>query len=114
MPLTSRFRPASSRKRRKSSKHSPPIAFRTTKLSTISASSKPRETVTAIGGVPLLVRAFRSPGAARLVGGAGASKATGERGLTKPEMVESFVVLNAMGGECFDDFLRLREDAGLK
>ena len=29
-------------------------------------------------------------------------------------MVESFVVLNAMGGECFDDFLRLREDAGLK
>jgi hypothetical protein len=28
-------------------------------------------------------------------------------------MVESFVVLNAVGGECFDDFQRLREDPGL-
>jgi len=27
--------------------------------------------------------------------------------LDEAEMVESFVVLNAMGGECFDDFLRL-------
>jgi hypothetical protein len=27
--------------------------------------------------------------------------------------VESFVVLNAVGGECFDDFERLREDSGL-
>jgi Transposase DDE domain group 1 len=29
-------------------------------------------------------------------------------------MVESFVVLNALGGECLDDFQHLREDAGLK
>jgi hypothetical protein len=29
-------------------------------------------------------------------------------------MVESFVVLNAVGGECLDDFQQLREDAGLK
>jgi hypothetical protein len=28
-------------------------------------------------------------------------------------MVESVVILNAVGGECFDDFQRLREDPGL-
>ncbi|NMC90906.1 MAG: IS1380 family transposase, partial [Smithella sp.] len=28
-------------------------------------------------------------------------------------LVESFVILNAVGGECFDDFQRLREDPGL-
>ena len=28
-------------------------------------------------------------------------------------MVESFVILNAVGGECFDDFQRLREEPGL-
>jgi hypothetical protein len=33
--------------------------------------------------------------------------------LDEAEMVESFVVLNAMGRDCFDDFLRLREDQGL-
>ena len=29
-------------------------------------------------------------------------------------MVESFVVLNALGGECLEDFTHLRGDAGLK
>ena len=29
-------------------------------------------------------------------------------------MVDSFVVLNAVGGECLDDFQHLRDDAGLK
>ena len=28
--------------------------------------------------------------------------------------VESFLVLNALGGECLDDFDRLREDEGLR
>jgi len=28
-------------------------------------------------------------------------------------IAESFLVLNASGGECLDDFERLREDAGL-
>jgi hypothetical protein len=36
-----------------------------------------------------------------------------ERGYDEATMVESFVVLNAVGGECFDDFQRLREDPGL-
>jgi hypothetical protein len=36
-----------------------------------------------------------------------------ERGYDEATLVESFVVLNAVGGECFDDFERLREDPGL-
>jgi hypothetical protein len=36
-----------------------------------------------------------------------------ERGDDEATMVESFVILNAVGGECFDDFQRLRTDAGL-
>jgi hypothetical protein len=37
----------------------------------------------------------------------------GERGYDEATLVESFVVLNAAGGECPEDFERLREDAGL-
>jgi hypothetical protein len=70
------------------------------------------ETLTAMGGVLLLVRAFRSLGLPTLVREQVEVKQR-ERGLDEAEMVESFVVLNAMGGECFDDFLRLREDADL-
>jgi hypothetical protein len=70
------------------------------------------ETLTAMGGVPLLVRAFRGLGLPASVREQVEVKQR-ERGLDEVEMVESFVVLNAMGGECFDDFLRLREDAGL-
>ena len=66
-----------------------------------------------MGGVPLLVQASRSLGLpAHIREQVEVNKR--ERGLDEAEMVESFVVLNAMGGECFDDFLRLREDAGLK
>jgi hypothetical protein len=36
-----------------------------------------------------------------------------ERGYDEATLVESFIVLNAVGGECFDDFERLREDPGL-
>ena len=35
------------------------------------------------------------------------------RGLRQGEMVEAFVVLSALGGECLDDFDTLRKDAGL-
>ena len=37
-----------------------------------------------------------------------------DRGFDEATMVEGFVVLNAVGGECLDDFQHLREDAGLK
>lgn len=34
-------------------------------------------------------------------------------GLRSGQMMESFVLLSAMGGECYDDMERLRQDAGL-
>ena len=37
-----------------------------------------------------------------------------QRGFDEATLVESFVILNAVGGECVDDFQRLREDAGLR
>jgi hypothetical protein len=66
-----------------------------------------------MGGVPLLVQAFRSLGLPASVREQVRVKQR-ERGYDEAEMVESFVVLNAMGGESFDDFLRWREDQGLK
>lgn len=35
------------------------------------------------------------------------------RGLGQGQMVEAFVVLSALGGECLDDFTNLRQDEGL-
>jgi hypothetical protein len=36
-----------------------------------------------------------------------------ERGYDEATFVESFVILNAAGGECVDDFAHLRSDVGL-
>ena len=70
------------------------------------------EQVTALGGIPLLVRAARSldvPGSVerhlRLK--------QRERGFDEATYVESFLVLNAVGGDCLEDFDQLREDAVL-
>ena len=70
------------------------------------------ETLTAMGGVPLLVQTFRSLALPASVRQHVRVKER-ERGYDEATMVESFVVLNAVGGECFDDFQRLREDPGL-
>lgn len=70
------------------------------------------ETLTAMGGVPLLVQTFRSLGLPAKVREHVRIKER-ERGYDEATMVESFVVLNAVGGECCDDFERLREDPGL-
>ena len=70
------------------------------------------ETLTALGGVPLLVQTFRSLGLPAQVREHVRIKER-ERGYDEATMVESFVVLNAVGGECCDDFARLREDPGL-
>ncbi len=70
------------------------------------------EAVTAMGGVPLVVQAFRSlglPGSVRQH----VHIKERQRGYDEPTFVESFVILNAVGGECLDDFQRLREDPGL-
>jgi len=65
-----------------------------------------------MGGVPLVVQTFRSLGLPAKVREHVRVKER-ERGYDEATMVESFVVLNAVGGECFDDFQRLREDPGL-
>ncbi len=70
------------------------------------------EMLTALGGVPLLVQTFRSLGLPAQVREHVRIKER-ERGYDEATMVESFVILNAVGGECCDDFERLREDEGL-
>ncbi|MHB1841162.1 MAG: IS1380 family transposase, partial [Acidobacteriaceae bacterium] len=72
-----------------------------------------QETLTAWSGVPLVVQAFRSLGVPARVRQHVQIKQR-ERGYDEATMVESFVVLNAVGGECLDDFQHLRDDAGLK
>jgi Transposase DDE domain group 1 len=71
------------------------------------------ETLTAWGGVPLVVQALRSLGVPGSVRQHVVIKQR-DRGYDEATMVESFVVLNALGGECVDDLAHLREDAGLK
>jgi hypothetical protein len=70
------------------------------------------EILTALGGVPLVVQAFRSLGLPALVKEHVRIKER-QRGYDEATLVESFVILNAVGGECIDDFVRLREDGGL-
>jgi len=70
------------------------------------------EAITGLGGMPLLVQAFRSlglPGSVRQH----IEIKQRQRGLDEAGYVESFVIMNAAGGECLDDFQRLREDGGL-
>ena len=64
-------------------------------------------TLTALGGIPLGVQAFRSLGVPRSVEAHVRVKQR-ERGYDEATLVESFVVLNAAGGECPEDFERLR------
>jgi hypothetical protein len=64
---------------------------------------------TALAGIPLLLQAFRSldlpRSAARNI-----SIKQRQRGLDEAGYIESFLILNAAGGECLDDFARLRQD----
>jgi Transposase DDE domain group 1 len=70
------------------------------------------EVLTAFGGVPMVVQAFRSMRMPQTIREHVRIKER-ERGYEEATFVESFVVLNAAGGECLEDFQRLREDAGL-
>lgn len=70
------------------------------------------EVLTAYAGIPLLVRAARSldvPGSVQRH----LHLKQRQRGFDEATYVESFLVLNALGGDCLEDFDRLREDAGL-
>src|SRR5664280_1081081 len=61
------------------------------------------ECVTALGGVPLLVRAIRSldvPGSVQRH----LRVKQRERGFDEATYIESFLVLNAVGGDCVEDF----------
>ncbi len=70
------------------------------------------ETLTALGGIPLVVQAFRSLALPQSVKEHVRVKER-ERGYDEATFVESFVILNAAGGECPEDFKRLRQDPGL-
>jgi hypothetical protein len=71
------------------------------------------EVLTALGGIPLVVQTFRSLGLPESTRQYVRVKER-ERGYDEPTFVESFVILSAAGGDCVDDFKRLREDPGLK
>jgi len=70
------------------------------------------ESLTALGGVPLLLRAARSLDVPGLVQRYVQIKER-ERGFDEATYIESFLLLNAVGGDCLEDFEQLREDAGL-
>ena len=71
-----------------------------------------QETLTALGGIPLVVQAFRSLGLPQSIQEHVRVKQR-QRGYDDATFVESFVILNAAGGECVEDFERLRQDPGL-
>ena len=71
------------------------------------------ECVTAHGGLPLFVRAVRSldvPGSVKR----NLHLKQRERGLDEAAYVESFLVLNAVGGDCLEDFDGLHEAPDLE
>jgi Transposase DDE domain group 1 len=68
--------------------------------------------LTAHGGVPLLIEAFRVSGAAAVLDERLAIKRR-RRGLTPSELVEGLFALWAAGGERCEDLTPLREDAAL-
>jgi hypothetical protein len=69
-------------------------------------------TLTAHGGVPLLIEAFRASGAAAVVDASVVIKRR-KRGLTPSQLVEGLFSLWAAGGERCEDLAALREDAAL-
>lgn len=68
--------------------------------------------LTALAGIPVLVQAFRSLALPASVQRNVAVKQR-QRGFDEATYVESFVILNAAGGDCLEDFDRLRQDGGL-
>lgn len=70
------------------------------------------ETLTRFAGLPLVAEAFRALGAKRDCDWRLGRKQR-NRGLSAGEMVESFMLMLASGGECLDDFEVMRADRGL-
>jgi len=72
-----------------------------------------KEKSTAFAGAGLLVELYRQSGASDGVEQA-LPKKRSPQGLRQWQMVEAFVLLSALGGECVGDMERLREDGGLE
>jgi hypothetical protein len=72
-----------------------------------------REEVTAHAGVALLVETARRSGVIAAADRVLPVKRN-PKGLTQGQMIESFVLLSALGGECPDDLQTLRQDKGLE
>ena len=70
------------------------------------------EEVTTHAGVALLVETARRSGVIAAADRALPAKIN-PKGLTQGQLVESFVLLSALGGECLDDLQKLRQDQGL-
>ena len=71
------------------------------------------EVVTPWGGAALVVELYRKAGMEAVVERA-LPKKKSSKGLRQGQMVESFVLLSALGGDCIDDMERLRQDKGLE
>ena len=71
-----------------------------------------REVVTAHAGASLLIEAARRGGTIAVADRVLPGKRN-PKGLSQGQMVESLVVLSALGGECVDDFESPRKDEGL-
>lgn len=70
------------------------------------------ERLTSFGGAAVLMRTLRSLGVAQSVAEHIRIKKR-DRGFDEATFVESFVLLNGVGGDCLDDFDQLRADGGL-
>jgi hypothetical protein len=71
-----------------------------------------KEESTAFAGVGLLVEVYRQAGVDATAEQALPRKHS-PKGLKQGQMVESFVLLSALGGDCLEDMERLRQDRGL-
>ena len=70
------------------------------------------EEMTPWAGVSLPIELWRKCGAMEIAERVLPQKKS-PRGLTPGQMVESFILLSALGGDCIDDMERLRQDKGL-
>jgi len=72
-----------------------------------------KEEVTPWAGASLLVEAYRRYGVGEAAERA-LPKKRSSKGLSQAQMTEAFILLSALGGECFEDMERLRQDRGLE
>lgn len=72
-----------------------------------------QEVHTAWAGISLLVELYRKLEMDQVANKVLPAKKN-SKGLSQGQMVESFILLSALGGECLDDMKRIRTDEGLK